>query len=342
MTDMRMKTSWLVVVGSLVVVSVAAIWWLDGRKSRTGDVPQPAPTPVAEAIVDTLEPMLPETDSGLQTEDTAPESFARRIRRGSNTRPKGGENPPSTDLRSMTADNVEQLLQANLDQALDGELASAYFVMRARMACERFANTPEELEQRMERINKRVERDVERGREVSTRRGNDMSLSFTGDSDANRAQMERWYDSCQQVRSMLSPDLRQQLESQALSGDVMARYLYASWPLEALNAGGAFDQQYHWEGLAREFSQANLDSGEVAGLMAFAQSYMNGWFTKRDNDLALAFSIAALNCGFETGSSRNFMTGRIERLANSDDPVDVQRLQFALAEADHLGWFCIK
>ena len=36
-----------------------------------------------------------------------------------------------------------------------------------------------------------------------------------------------------------------------------------------------------------------------------------------------------------------FLTDWIERLANSDDPNDVQRLQFALTEADHLGGFCI-
>ena len=336
-----MKSGWIIFAGSLLVVGVAASWWLSERNSSMVQAPRPTPKPVAETIVDTLEPMLPETDSGLQTGEASTESFARRLKRVPNARPAREENKAGAELRDMTADNIEQLLQANLEQALDGELVSAYFVVRARMACERFSSTREELEQRIERINKRVERDVERGREVSTRRGNELSLSFSGDTDANRSQMERWYDSCQQVRNMMSTDLRQQLESRALSGDVMARYLYASWPLEALNAGEAFDQQYRWEGLARDFSQANLDVGEVAGLMAFAQSYMNGWFTKRDNDLALAFSVAALNCGFETGSSRNFLTNRIERLTNSDDPVDMQRLQFALAEADHLGWFCI-
>ena len=336
-----MKSNWFIIAGSLLVVGVATSWWFGGRSSSMAEAPQSTPKPVVETIVDTLEPMLPDTDSGLQTEDAATQGFAQRLRRVPNARADREENTAGTELRDMTADNIEELLQANLDQALDGELDSAYFVVRARMACERFSSTPEELEQRIKRINKRVERDVERGREVSTRRGNDLSLSFTGDTDANRAQMERWYDSCQQVRTMMSTDLRQQLESRALRGDVTARYLYASWPLESLNAGEAFDQQFRWEGLARDFSQANLDSGEVAGLMAFAQSYMNGWFTKRDNDLALAFSVAALNCGFETGSSRNFLTNRIERLSKSDDPIDVQRLQFALTEAGHLGWFCI-
>ena len=114
------------------------------------------------------------------------------------------------------------------------------------------------------------------------------------------------------------------------------------WPLEHLDIGEAFNQQYRWEGLARDFSQANLDRGEVAGLMAFAQSYMRGWFTDNNGDLALAFTIAAVNCSsFETISLHSFLNSRVEHLANSDDPADLERLQFALAEADRLGSLCI-
>jgi hypothetical protein len=244
-------------------------------------------------------------------------------------------------MRDITAGNIEHLLQANLDHALKGELASAYFVIRTRRVCERFANTPGELEKRIQRTDRKVERDIKRGRDLRSGTNNGLPWSATGDKENDRAQMEDWYDACQRVQTIFTPDLRRQLESLALRGDVMAAYLYASWPLDQLDIGEAFEMQFRWEGLARDFSRANLDRGEVAGLMAFAQSYQNGWFTERNGDLALAFSIAAMNCGFETNSSRNFISNRIDQLTSSEDPADQQRLQFALVEAERLGSSCI-
>jgi hypothetical protein len=256
------------------------------------------------------------------------------------TRSTRDNDTPSTDIRDISAGNIGNLIQANLENALNDDMASAYFVVQARRVCGRFSDTPGDLEKRIERTNRKVERDIKRGRELPTGARNDLPWSATGDKEENRAHLESWYDACQNVQSMFTQDLRQQLELLALNGDVMAGYLYASWPLDQLDTGKAFDQQYRWEELARGFSRSNMDRGEVAGLMAFAQSYMNGWFTVRNGDLALAFSIAALNCGFETSSSRNFLSNRVEHLAASEDPADQQRLLFALTESERLGSLC--
>ena len=336
-----MKSSWLIIAGSLLLVVLTTTWWLDGRQTGTSVTPSPDPVPVAEILVPAAEPTMSEPETGSDSTLPTTENFARRLTHVPDNPPSRASDVLTTDWRDITAGNIEHLLQANLENTLKGELASAYFVVRARMACERFAGSRSDLERRIERTNKRVERDTERGRGVPDRRVNGLPMSVTEDTEANRANLENWYEACQRVQSMFSPDLRSQLEQLAMAGDVMARFLYASWPLDQLDVGEAFDQQYRWEGLARDFSQANLDRGEAAGLMAFSQSYQNGWFTQRNGDLALAFAIAALNCGFETTSTRKFLTNRIEHLSNAEDPADLQRLQFALQEAEHLGRFCV-
>ena len=56
--------------------------------------------------------------------------------------------------------------------------------------------------------------------------------------------------------------------------------------------------------------------------------------------MALAFGVAALNCGFETISIRSYLASSIERLTSSRNPADQQRLQFIIDESDHLARFC--
>ncbi len=285
-----------------------------------------------------------ETRTAEETgQEAAPDpaaEFARRVVQVPDMRPAREASGPSTDERDITAENVDQMVLANLEHALKGEMASAYFVTRSRLTCDRFADSPEQLERAIRQANRRVEFNRTRGRDRPSLAGYDLPWSLTDDPEDNRAHMERWYDACQRVMAIFTPDLRRQLELQALDGDIMARYLYATWPEDLLDAGQAFDQQYRWESLAREFSRANLDSGQVAGMMAFAQSYLSGWFTARNHDLALAFGVAALNCGFETVSVRSFMASSIERLTASENPEAQQRLQFILSEADQIGHGC--
>ena len=339
MSFKKLKPRWIFTAGVLLLLVSTATWWLRDPKAGAGAIDQPTPVPVTETVVADVEPTLEEPESGSETDPATTANFARQLTYVPNTySPQDDET--TTNVRDVTAENIEDLLQDNLDHALRGELASAYFVIRARRICERFANTPEDLERKIQRTNRKVERDIQRGRDLPSGKNNELPWYTTGDKESDRAHLQGWYDACQRVQSIFTTDLRHQLELLALQGDVMAAYLYASWPLDQLDTGEAFDQQFRWEGLARDFSQANMDRGEVAGLMAFAQSYMNGWFTARNGDLALAFSIAALNCGFETNSSRNFIGNKIDHLTTSEDPADQQRLQFALLEAERLALLC--
>jgi hypothetical protein len=297
--------------------------------------------PVKEVVIPVPLNEIGESDTATktQTEDLA--EFARRFIHVPDTRHDRDINAPTTDEHDITAENIDSLVQANLDHALTGDMASAYFVARSRMTCDRFASTSEELENSISRVNHRMERSKARGQEFTATAEIDQPWSVSGDADTNRVNMERWFDACQRLDSLFSPDLRQRLEMMALRGDVMARYLYATWPEEQLEAGEAFDQQFRWEDLAREFSLANMNAGEVAGLMAFGHSYLGGSFTSRDANLALAFGVAALNCGFETVSVRSYLASSIEKLTSSEDPADQLRFQFVLTESDRLTQFCL-
>ena len=333
-----MRSSWFIIAGASLVLVFSAAWMLGGQEERSTAINNPVQVEDAVATPDALE--QPAGDSSSEIREAFTAEFARRLVHVPDNRPSRNVPGPTTDERDITAENVDQLVQSNLDFALEGGMASGYFVTRTRMTCERFTSTPGELERTIRRVNQRVENARVRGHDLPFKAEVDQPWSFTDDAEANRAHLERWYDACQRLQDIFTPDLRQRLELLALDGNVMARYLYATWPEELLNAGEAFDMQYRWEDRAREFSLANMESGEVAGLMAFGQSYMSGWFTSRNGDLALAFGVAALNCDFQTISVRSYLESSIDRLTSSEDPADRQRLQFILDESDRLGRFC--
>lgn len=332
-----MNKRWVIGPGVGLLLAGGLAWWHYGPAMDVADGPRSAAP--AEFSPETGSPGTAD-DSATEADPSPPGEFAYRLPPVPPARPGADAASPSTDERDITAENIDELVQANLAHALQGDMASAYFVSRSRLSCDQFASTPAELEQAIERTNQRTRHAQARGYEFPAATGYDQPWSVGPDETTNRVNLERWYDACGRLREIFTADLRQRLESLALRGDVMARYLYATWPEELLEAGEAFARQFRWEDRAREFSLANLEAGEVAGMMAFGQSYLSGWFTNRDPNLALAFGVAALNCGFETLSIRSFLASSIDRLTGSDDPADRQRLAFIIAEADNLSQGC--
>ena len=92
----------------------------------------------------------------------------------------------------------------------------------------------------------------------------------------------------------------------------MARYLYAVWepgrvvgmqwatkaelrPLENYQSG-TFENSLNWQLNALDFSYQNLMEGKIAGLLAFAESYMGGKFTRSDSFLTMSLLEAVLMC----------------------------------------------
>jgi hypothetical protein len=332
-----MKPSKLLIFGLVLIFGFGIARQIQNPSSEVADSSE---VETIDELDTDDETVVSEATVGAEENKDALREFARRFVHVPDTRQVREPEAPSTDERDITAENVDGLVEANLEHALTGDMASGYFVTRTRMSCDRVAKSPEELENSINTISRRIERAQARGHTLPGADGYDQPWSFTQDMEANRLHMVRWYDACERLRAVFTDDLRQRLEMLALNGNVMARYLYATWPVEQLDAGEAFDQLFHWEELSREFSLANLHSGYVAGLMALGHSYLSGYFTRRDPNLALAFGVAALNCGFETISVRSYLAGSIDHLMNSEDPADQLRLQFVLTESDRLGQYC--
>jgi hypothetical protein len=335
-----MKTAWPVLVASIFVLALASAILLGVTDQDAAGEPESASVDALQRPGVQKGPVPAEQEAELEPGFTAPEAFARRLVHVPDTRLADERGGPTTDERDIKAENIESLVQENLVRALEGEMASAWFAAQARRACQGFAGSPEELEKRIERTNRKAERDIKRGRELPEQDGGRVPYAISPNPDVNRTNLQNWYEACQHVRGLFGPDFRDQLERQALDGNVNARYLYAVWPPETLDIGGAFEQQYHWEDLAREFSRLNLETGEVAGPLAFAESYRRGLFTAESDNLALAFTFAAFKCGFDAATMGGFLEERINRLSASDDPADQQRLQAVLLEADQLSAYC--
>ena len=79
----------------------------------------------------------------------------------------------------------------------------------------------------------------------------------------------------------------------------MARYIYAIWPIEPLEMTRGFLVHQEWAAKAAEFSFLNLEEGEIAGQLAFGQSYFSGrLFTSQNIYVSYALFTSAVSCGF--------------------------------------------
>jgi hypothetical protein len=67
-----------------------------------------------------------------------------------------------------------------------------------------------------------------------------------------------------------------------------------------------------WQIDALEFSQANLEAGEIAGLLAFGFSYEQAIFTGGSQALSIAFLRAAQQCGADLIPYNDFIADVFE------------------------------
>ena len=139
-----MKSSWIVIAGLVCMAAIAA-WWMIPKGTNPGVIAGP----VISEELPALTAGSVAVDGALEAaaESDATVEFARRLTHIPDTRQARQENAPSTDESDITAENIDHLVQANLEHALEGDIASGYFVTRARMNCDRFASTPVDLEQ---------------------------------------------------------------------------------------------------------------------------------------------------------------------------------------------------
>ena len=318
-------------------------WW----SGPEGPAPEPAPAPVTlPAESDGEWGDTPDAgedapwSEGFGSEAPSAPTAARRLAPVPGAPAPGASGASLPDPLDLTPENIDGHVRSALAQALEGDFPAAYFLNRAWSMCRGFPEDEAGLERRVDQWNRRARRMSARGIDLERWAGLGGPRAISEDPEENRRHLEGWFDACGRVRETMTLDLRADLERRGRAGDPMARYLYALWPEENLTAEEAFERQFRWEQTARDFSLANLEQGEVAGLMAFGQSYLQGLFTARNPTLALAFALAAVQCGFEDVSSRSFLSERIDRLTASEDPADQERLRFVITMADSWTPLC--
>jgi hypothetical protein len=110
--------------------------------------------------------------------------------------------------------------------------------------------------------------------------------------------MIEWFHGCNKLRDLFTQDTRQELERLALDGHAMARYLYAIWKPEQALEPETFANYVRWQLNAIQFSDANLEAGEVAGLVAYSHTLSQGLFTGRSDLLAEILRRSSYACGY--------------------------------------------
>ena len=203
----------------------------------------------------------------------------------------------------ITLDNILSQTRGRLKKVLDGNLEAAYALNDLRMRChshlrdraERYQHMLDSKQHQLEAY-KAIGQTIPPEGLVEF----DPMQPLYPTEEQNRAHVDRFFAVCDQLAGIFSPGLRQKLDRLAQDGHVVARYAYATWPPEDHLHDSYLEDVYEWQLKALEYSHTNLEEGEVAGLLAFGQSYDYRLFTRYNEYMYLVFFHAALECGFDS------------------------------------------
>lgn len=302
------------IAGFVVVVAVTTLAWWFIRQPDV--VPDTSPATIVESIDIVDEPETGIGTSVEQDEDTESVEAARQIVHvpDSQTQSAGVEKLAASEV---TGANVAEFTRLILTNALDGDLNSTEYIRDLNMACSIAAVDDEALEKNIQNLMSSVKRLIDKNHTIPPEgvlyrsfgiREQRLSMRMFPTEQQNRDHLTQWYHGCRKVNRIFNENLRKELEALARKGHVMARYIYALWKPKAVMEKGAIDRALLWQMNAVEFSYANLEEGELAGVLAFGHSYIEALFTYTDLALAIALYKAAFDCGFESAEIQMWIT----------------------------------
>jgi len=251
------------------------------------------------------------------------------------------QTPIDSNPENTTPENVDGMVRINLEAALDGNLEAGNYVQWALKSCENVPLNSDMLERMIQSYTDWAGQMKAEGTPIPPEGNyggrNDFSAQFPTETQ-NREHLTKVSQACERINSIFTSDLRQELMGMAEKGHVLARYLYATWrPMPGLTPA-SWDLMQDWQLNALQFTYANLDEREAAGLLAFGQSYSRGLFTPSVLSLALALQKAALDCGIEASNVQSFVS---EMLSDSSLRFrDGSTMHDVLVMADHLADRC--
>lgn len=315
----RSKTFRVLFAVVAVLVIYKMIFWFGDKPTTVPRAPLEVSEPAAEESLVAVEDGRPEEPEAVQP--------AKRIVHVPDTR-KQPDQDSSEDapLITVTAAKLAEFTAQTLDKALNGDLKTAAYLRHLRAACSTVPRNEATLEKEIENIWSMAKQSMEGGRTLPPEGrgyrtikvpGHRIEMKMFPTESQNRAHLTQWYQGCRGIYGIFSDEMRRELELLARDGHVIARYVYAIWKPEVVLDREALEKTLNWQVNAIEFSYANLVDGEVAGVLAFGQSYLDVIFTSQDIVLGLTLLQASLDCGFESEDIQSTVSRMVE--ANPND-----------------------
>lgn len=307
------RRSIFLIIGAIgAVVLVVLLLWTAPQPEIESITESPAHgAPSAETAV---EPDVSAETSGEVADDDETQNGARRIVQVPDTRTATPDE--ETPAKPLTSTAVAEFAAEAIEASLNGDMESADDLLNLQRAC---TTSIPRNEAGIQDVVEDVMRYVADAEEAGITVPHDGQLNMryiVGNlamerrvyptEQQNREHLAEWSAGCRNVRKFFDRETREDLELLARDGHVMARYLYALWVPEVTADPSTLDEYIQWERKALEFSSANVEKGELAGLVAFANSFTSTAFTGRNIALGSVLWKAAFECGY-TPNGRTYL-----------------------------------
>jgi len=303
------RRSILAVVGILAVLVLVIAAWFQSLPEfeqvlSTGDVVDSPETPAPL-------PLLEEESPGSDMTPMEGLESSKRIVHVPDTRTES----PDLDqlwIEDVTGTTVAEFAEQSITKALDGDLEVGLKFRHLQEICSPAYTPPDQigLDTEVRKMTKFAEDKAAAGAPIPPEGkpykttfpvwGTGLSTRVFPNAEQSRSHLNQWQQGCRDLSLLLNDELRNELEKLAREGHVFARHLYALWKPDSGTDQQALDRRLRWQMNAIEFTYANLTEGQVAGVIAFGESYIYALFTDLDLEMGLSLLGAALKCGYES------------------------------------------
>ena len=273
----------------IAVLAIAAWIFLNHDRPTEGRVVlQPHETGVKSVAIDSDgsgSDTDPEREESVATESTNIATWRKRIDQAPEADKDNGKSSAASDQEHA------EIISRTLDSALGGNIEDAVSVLKYLEYCNGAERNEQSLNSRIQLRGANPYGDLKIYQRVFNE-----TVVFDRYEEWVAAK-QRQYQECRITRHLFGSDLRSRLESQALNGDVLARFMYAMWsppypkhdPYKLIEGMG-------YTSLAYQFTIQNINEKEPLGLLAIGLSFRSGKFTPRRVKFGRILMLAAQKC----------------------------------------------
>lgn len=273
----------IVTVFLLTVMAVIVVWLVDVDSEQSSVDPNPTAdtqTPPTKTDVESL-------GEGTIDAQPQPKSVAKTLVKVPQGKPKSRNSDLNDDLAILLLENPEEYTRQNLEAALSGDLYAGVRLSDELRRCQGVPKTDHDIDLEI----------IDQIARTNLMRDSNPDRDYPTDVSIRERQLNR-YHLCRQKTGIFTDQLREKLDRLAQEGNVVARYLYATWRPDNITDPNYVLTLQEWTLKANEYSFLNMEQGEVAGLMAFGAAYTHAQlFTGGDTVLGHSFILAAYICG---------------------------------------------